>query len=63
MHEAAVARKALLEAQVEAERTVGRLSDEKEECDREHQAIAGEIKAVQNELRLSADRHAQVQDK
>ena len=58
----AVARKALLEAPLEAERTVARLSEDKAECDREHQDIAEEIDSVRIELRLSADRNAQGQD-
>ena len=62
VHEAAVARKALLQAQLEAERTVARLSEDKAECNREHQAIVEEIEAVQNELRIFADRKAQGQD-
>ena len=50
VHEAAVARKALLEAQLEAEQTIA--------CNREHQTIAAEIEAIQNELRLSTERQA-----
>ena len=61
IHEAAVARKALLEAQLKAKRTVARLSEDKTECDREHQPIAEEIVAVQNELRLSVDSDAEGQ--
>ena len=38
------------------------MSEDKAECDREHQVIAEKNEAVQNELRLSADRHAQGKD-
>ena len=58
-----MARKALLEAQLEAERTVARLSEDKSEYNGEHQAITEETEAVQNELRLSVDRHARRHDK
>ena len=59
VHEAAMSRKALLQAQLEADSILAPLCEDKAECDREHQAIAEEIEAVQNELRISANRHAQ----
>ena len=63
VHEAAIARKALLEAQFEAEQTIAGFSADKTECNREHQTIAAEIEAIQNELRLSTERQAQRQGK
>ena len=45
-----------------AKRTNAHLSEDKAECDHEHQSIAEEIEDVQKELRLSADWHAQGQD-
>ena len=47
---------------MEAKRTVAHLSEDKAQCDHEHQSIAEEIEDVQKELRLSADRDAQGQD-
>ena len=38
------------------------MSENKAECDCEHQAISEEIEAVQNELGLSVDKHAQGQE-
>ena len=58
VHEAAIAREAFLEAQLEAEQTVARLSTDKAECNCEHQTIAAKIEAVQNELRLSTEMQA-----
>ena len=48
-----MARRDVLETQLEVERTVARLFGVKAEFDRKHQAIAEKIEAVQNELRLS----------
>ena len=49
MHGAAIARKALLEPQMETKQAAIRLTKNKVESSREHQAITPEIKAVQNE--------------
>ena len=64
VHEAAVARKALLDAQMEAREAVIQLSKKKADCDcdREHQVISEEIEAVQKELRMSNERQAQGQE-
>ena len=63
IYEAAIARKALLQAQLEAEKTAARLSADMEEGNCEHQAVAAEIETIQNELRLSTERQAKGQGK
>ena len=62
VHEAAKARKALLDAQIGVKQNASQLSDRKARCDKEHQAIVEEIEAVQSELRTSTERQAQGQD-
>ena len=62
-HEAAIARKPFLQAQLEAEQTIARLSADEAECNREHQTIAADIEAIQIELRLSTERQAKRQGK
>ena len=62
MHEAAKARKALLDAQIGVKQAASQLSERKARCDREHQAIVEEIEAVQTELRTSTERQAQGQE-
>ena len=39
------------------------MSADKTKCNREHQAIAADIEAIQNELRLSTEKQAQGQSK
>ena len=58
VHEAAKARKALLDAQIGVKQAASQLSERKARCDREHQAIVEEIEAVQTELRTSTERQA-----
>ena len=62
VHEAAKARKALLEAQAGVKQAASQLSERKARCDREHQAIVEEIEAVQSELRSSTERQMQGQE-
>ena len=62
VHEAAKARKALLEAQAGVKQAASQLSERKARCDREHQAIVEEIEAVQSELRTSTERQMQGQE-
>ena len=62
VHEAAKARKALLEAQAGVKQAASQLSERKARCDREHQAIVEEIEAVQSELRTSTERQLQGQE-
>ena len=62
VHEAAKARKALLDAQIGVKQAASQLSERKARCDREHQAIVEEIEAVQSELRTSTERQAQGQE-
>ena len=59
VHEAAKARKALLDAQIGVKQAASQLSERKARCDREHQSIMEEIEAVQAELRTSTERQAQ----
>ena len=59
VHEAAKARKALLDAQIGVKQAASQLSERKARCDREHQSIMEEIEAVQTELRTSTERQAQ----
>ena len=59
VHEAAKARKALLDAQIGVKQVASQLSERKARCDREHQSIMEEIEAVQAELRTSTERQAQ----
>ena len=61
VHEAAKARKALLNAQIAVKQAASQLSERKARCDIEHQAIVEEIEAVQTELRTSTERQAQGQ--
>ena len=62
VHEAAKARKALLEAQAGVKQAASQLSERKARCDREHQAIVEEIEAVQSKLRTSTERPMQGQE-
>ena len=62
VHEAAVARKALLDAQMEARQAVIRLTEDTEGCNREHEAITADIEALQKELKASAERNMRGQD-
>ena len=62
VHEAAKARKSLLDAQIGVKQAASQLSERKARCDREHQAIVEEIEAVQTELRTSTERQAQGQE-
>ena len=62
VHEAAKARKALLDAQIGVKPAASQLSERKAKCDKEHQAIVEEIEAVQTELRTSTERQAQGQE-
>ena len=62
VHEAAKARKALLDAQAGVKQAASQLSERKARCDREHQAIVEEIEAVQSELRTSTERQMQGQE-
>ena len=62
VHEAAKARKALLDAQIGVKQAASQLSERKARCDREHHAIVEEIEAVQTELRTSTERQAQGQE-
>ena len=62
VHEAAKARKALLDAQIDVKQAASQLSERKARCDREHQAIVEEIEAVQTELRTSTERQARGQE-
>ena len=62
VHEAAKARKALLNAQIGVKQAASQLSERKARCDKEHQAIVEEIEAVQTELRTSTERQAQGQE-
>ena len=59
VHEAAKARKALLDAQIGVKQAASQLSERKARCDREHRSIMEEIEAVQAELRTSTERQAQ----
>ena len=59
VHEAAKARKALLDAQIGVKQAASQLSERKARCDSEHQSIMEEIEAVQAELRTSTERQAQ----
>ena len=62
VHEAAKARKALLDAQIGVKQAASQLSERKGRCDREHQAIVEGIEAVQSELRTSTERQTQGQE-
>ena len=62
VHEAAKARKALLDAQIGVKQVTSQLSERKARCDREHQAIVEEIEAVQSELRTSTEQQTQGQE-
>ena len=62
VHEAAKARKALLEAQAGVKQAASQLSELKARCDREHQAIVEEIESLQSELRTSTERQMQGQE-
>ena len=62
VHEAAKARKALLDAQAGVKQAASQLFERKARCDREHQAIVEEIEAVQSELRTSTERQMQGQE-
>ena len=62
VHEAAKARKALLDAQAGVKQAASQLSERKARCDRELQAIVEEIEAVQSELRTSTEQQMQGQE-
>ena len=62
VHEAAKARKALLDAQIGVKQAASQLSERKARCDKEHQAFVEEIEAVQTKLRTSTERQAQGQE-
>ena len=62
VHQAAKARKALIDAQIGVKQAASQLSERKARCDREHQAIVEEIEAVQSELRSSTKRQEQRQE-
>ena len=62
VHEAAKARKALVNAQIGVKQAAYHLPERKSGCDREHQAIVEEIEAVQSELRSSTERQSEGQE-
>ena len=62
VHEAAKARKVLLDAQIGVKQAASQLSERKSRCDKEHQAIVEEIEALQTKLRTSTQRQAQGQE-
>ena len=62
VHQAAKARKALIDAQISVKQAASQLSERKARCAREHQAIVEEIEAVQSELRSSTKRQEQGQE-
>ena len=62
VHEAAKARKAMLDAQVGVNQAASQLSERTARCDRENQAIMEEIEANQSELRSSTKRLEQGQE-
>ena len=62
VHEAAKARKALIDAQIGVKHAASQQSERKARCDREHQAKVEEIEAVQSELRSSIKRQEQGQE-
>ena len=62
VHQAAKARKALIDAQIGVKQAASQLSERKARCDREHQAIVEDLEAVQSELRSSTKRQGQGQE-
>ena len=62
VHEAAMARKTLLEAQTGARQATMKLAGSKAECSREHHTITIEIEAVQEELRKTTELNIQNQE-